>query len=135
VKTAALKSEGRPLRFLIAGALNTAFGLGLYPLLLFVFPLFQTHYMVGLLIAQAICLCFAFMTYKIGVFRSRGNLAREFAAFSTYYLFNYAVNWGALPLLVEAGGLSPTLAQFGFSLLLMIGSWFWHSRITFKQGI
>jgi len=31
--------------------------------------------------------------------------------------------------------LSPIAAQMGFSLLLIAGSWFWHSRVTFKDRL
>ena len=124
----------RPLRFVLAGAANTAFGLTIYPLLLWSVPAFHTHYLIALGVAQAISLCFAFATYKIGVFRTRGNLAREFGAFSGFYLFNYAANWVALPLLVELGGVPPIIAQLGFTALLILGSWFWHSRVTFRSA-
>jgi putative flippase GtrA len=124
----------RPLRFMLAGAANTAFGLAIYPLLLWSVPAFHTHYLIALGVAQAISLCFAFATYKIGVFRTRGNVAREFGTFSSFYLFNYAANWAALPLLVELGGVPPILAQLGFTALLILGSWFWHSRVTFRSA-
>lgn len=124
----------RPLRFLIAGAANTAFGLAIYPLLLWSVPALHTHYMIALGVAQAVSLCFAFTTYKLGVFRTRGNIAREFGTFSGFYLINYAANWLALPLLVEIGGLSPIVAQFGFTLVLIVGSYFWHSRLTFRPA-
>ena len=124
----------RPLRFLAAGAANTAFGLAIYPLLLWSTPLLRTHYLLALGIAQAVSLCFAFATYKIGVFRTHGNLAREFGAFSSFYLFNYAANWAALPLLVELAGVPPVLAQLGFTALLIVGSYFWHSRVSFAGG-
>lgn len=52
----------RPLRFAAAGAVNTVFGLGIYPLLLWAVPAFQTHYLLALGIAQAVSLCFAFTT-------------------------------------------------------------------------
>jgi len=68
------------------------------------------------------------------VFRTRGNIAREFGTFSSFYLFNYAANWAALPLLVELGGVPPILAQLGFTALLVLGSWFWHSRVTFRSA-
>ena len=123
----------RPLRFLVAGGLNTLVGLAFYPLLLWSVPILHTHYMIALGISQAICLCFAFIIYKLGVFRTRGNLAREFAKFASFYLINYALNWLALPLLVEAGGVPPIIAQVGFSLLVMVGSYFWHSRLTFRE--
>jgi putative flippase GtrA len=124
----------RPLRFLLAGAANTAFGLALYPLLLWSVPAFHTHYLIALGAAQAVSLCFAFATYKIGVFRTRGNVAREFGTFSSFYLFNYAANWAALPLLVELGRIPPIVAQLGFTALLIVGSWFWHSRVTFRSA-
>lgn len=124
----------RPLRFLLAGAANTAFGLAIYPLLLWSVPVFHRHYLIALGIAQAVSLCFAFATYKLGVFRTRGNVAREFGAFSSFYLFNYAANWAALPLLVELGGVPPLVAQLAFTAALILGSWFWHNRITFRSA-
>lgn len=122
----------RPLRFLVAGGVNTAVGLAFYPLLLWAVPLLRTHYLIALLIAQGCCLCFAYATYKFGVFHTRGNVLREFATFSSYYLFNYAANWAALPVAVELVGIHPVLAQTGFTVLLVIGSWFWHNHVTFR---
>jgi len=132
---AGIAGDGRrPLRFLVAGAANPVFGLGIYPLLLWSFAALQHHYMLALGIAQAVSLCFAFATYKLGVFRTRGNLAREFGTFSSFYLFNYAANWAALPLLVEVAGLPPILAQLGFTAILIVGSYFWHSHVTFRPA-
>lgn len=130
--TVAALPGGRPLRFLVAGAANTAFGLAIYPALLWSVPAFAMHYMIALGVAQVVSLCFAFATYKLGVFRTRGNIAREFGAFSGFYLFNYAANWAALPLLVELAGIPPVIAQLGFAIVLISTSWFWHSRVTFR---
>lgn len=123
----------RPLRFLLAAAANTAFGLAIYPLLLWAVPLLQTHYMVALGIAQAVSVSFAYCTYKLGVFRTKGRVLSEFSLFSGFYLFNYVLNWLALPLLVEWGGADPVIAQLGFTLLVMVTSWFWHSKVTFRR--
>jgi putative flippase GtrA len=130
----ASKRGGRPLRFAIAGAINTAFGLAIYPLLLYTVPFFRTHYLIALAIAQGTSLAFAFTTYKLGVFKTRKNIVREFSTFSQFYLINYIVNWLALPLLVEAFHVRPVIGQLGFSAILMIGSYFWHSRLTFKPA-
>jgi putative flippase GtrA len=127
-------AQRRPLRFLMAGAANTAFGLAIYPALLWSVPAFRTHYLVALGIAQAVSLCFAFTTYKLGVFRTRGNILREFATFASFYLFNYAANWVALPALVELAQVPPVIAQLGFTVALIAGSWFWHSRVTFRTS-
>lgn len=123
----------RPLRMLAAGAVNTAFGLGIYPLILIVVPMARAHYMLALCAAQAVSVGFAFTTYKLGVFAGNGNIAREFGAFSGFYLFSAALNWALLPLLVEIAQLPPIPAQIGLGLLLMCGSWFWHDRVTFRQ--
>jgi putative flippase GtrA len=122
----------RPIRFLLAGGLNTVVGLSAYPILLWISPWFEKHYMFALAIAQPLCLIFAFTTYKVGVFRSRNNIISEFWKFCSYYAINYAANWIALPLLVEIGHIHPVIAQFAFAICLMIGSYFWHSNITFK---
>lgn len=122
----------RTVKFAIAAGINTAFGLTIYPLLLWTFDDLRRHYMVALAIAQVTSLIFAFFVYKIGVFRTRANLINEFSKFSSFYLINYAANWIILPLLVEIGGISPIISQFGFAFVLMTGSWFWHSNITFS---
>lgn len=124
--------QERPLRFLVAGGINTVLGLSFYPALLWAVPLMRAHYMVALGIAQVVCLCFAFTLHKFAVFRTRGHVWREFAHFASFYLFNYAVNWAALPLLVEGAAIPPAIAQTGFTLALIIGSYFWHSRVTFR---
>ncbi|AZI35459.1 hypothetical protein NT2_09_00510 [Caenibius tardaugens NBRC 16725] len=124
--------QERPLRFLVAGGINTVLGLSFYPVLLWAVPLMRAHYMVALGIAQVVCLCFAFTLHKFAVFRTRGHIVREFAHFASFYLFNYAVNWAALPLLVEGAAIPPAIAQTGFTLALIVGSYFWHSRVTFR---
>lgn len=131
---ALVTSGERPLRFLIAGAANTLLGLTFYPLLIWAAPVFHRHYMVALALAQAVCLCFAYATYKFGVFRTQGNVAREFGAFSTFYLLIYLANWAALPLLVEVGGVPPAIAQVGFNIVTVAGSYIWHSRVTFRTS-
>ncbi|MFC7536715.1 GtrA family protein [Sphingomonas sp. GCM10030256] len=132
-KPSALSIGGRPVRYLAAAVLNTGFGLAIYPLLLWSSAWLTEHYMVALVIAQAVSLLFAFTTYRLGVFRASGDTARQFGLFSSFYLFNYVANWAALPLLVEVGGISPIVAQLGFALVLMVGSYFWHSRVTFRN--
>lgn len=127
-------AAGRPLRFVLGGAVNTAVGFALYPALLWSVPWLHKHYMVALGIAQVVCLCLAFAIYKLGVFRTQGNILREFAAFSSFYLVNYAANWAALPALVEIGKVPPVVAQLGFNAVVIVGSYFWHSRVTFRSG-
>ena len=124
----------KSFRFLIAGVINTVVGLAAYPVLLWITPYFRVHYLVALSIAQVSCLIFAFIVYKIGVFRTRGSIAAEFLKFSSFYAMNYAANWIFLPVSVEVFNLPPVLAQLSFTALIIVGSYFWHSRITFRSG-
>jgi putative flippase GtrA len=124
-------SARRPFRYLVAAGFNTAFGLAIYPLLLWLFPWLRVHYMVGLLIAQGMSLAFAYSSYKLGVFRTRGGYAREITAFLSFYGVNYVANWIALPALVEFAHIPPIIAQLMFSAVIMASSYFWHSKVTF----
>ena len=127
--------RGNNRRFLIAGAINTAFGLAIYPLLLFSSIDLRRHYFVALLIAQAISLVFAFCVHKLFVFRSDGRIIREFFTFASFYLSIYAINWLTLPLLVELAGIAPVAAQTGFSIIVVVGSYFFHHKVTFAAPI
>lgn len=123
----------RPIRFLIAGAINTALGLAIYPFLLWAFTGLRTHYLFALGIAQIIGVTFAYANYRIGVFQAKGKIGREFALFLSFYALIYVVNWIALPVLVEFGNIRPDVAQVGFNLIAMLAGYFWHSRVTFNQ--
>ncbi len=129
-----LAASGRPLRFLLAGGVNTLFGLAIYPALLWSSPALHDRYMLGLGLAQTLSLVFAFTTYKLTVFRTRGGAAGEFSRFLPFYLLHYAANWLALPLLVSGPGVDPVVAQFAFSVVLIASSWLWHSRVTFRPA-
>ncbi|HEU0044473.1 GtrA family protein [Sphingomonas sp.] len=124
----------RPLRFLVVGGINTVVGIATFPALQWAFPPLVRHYMAALLIAQAVSLLFAYTTQKLLVFRTRGGGLAEFAKFCSFYLGIYALNWAALPLLVEVVGLKPWVAQVGFVVATVIGSWFFHSRLTFRSA-
>jgi len=126
--------NGKQIRFVVAGGVNTLFGLATYPLLLWASSTLHTHYMLGLVIAQALSLCFAFTIYKFTVFRTRHGSMGEFSRFLPFYLVNYAVNWLALPLIVGVARIDPIIAQVAFSIILVFGSYFWHSRITFRTS-
>ncbi len=125
-------AASRPARFVFAGMLNTGFGLAIYPLLLWSLPVLRTHYLGALMIAQAVSILFAYSTYKLSVFRTRANVAREFGMFSSFYVIASVINWAALPFAVEVLHIAPIPAQLGFSFILMVASYFWHSRITFR---
>jgi len=124
---------GRPVRYVLAGALNTIVGFAAYPGLLWASSWFRHHYLLALLVVQVSCVCFAFTTYKVGVFKSRGNLIGDFVRFTSYYATIFAVNWVVLPFFVEVVGIKPIITQTVFNLFVVVFGYFWHSNITFKS--
>lgn len=121
------------VRFLVAGAFNTALGLGVYPALYFLMTPLRLHYLTILAISQVVCVTFAFLTNKFLVFRTSGNYLREYGKFITFHLSYFLVNLAVLPALVEFAGMNPVWAQTLFAVLVIVSSYFWHSRITFDS--
>lgn len=121
------------VRFLLAGALNTAIGLAVYPALYFLAAPLRLHYLTILVISQVVCVTVAFLTNKFLVFRTSGNYLRESGKFVLFHLSYFLVNLAALPALVEFAGMNPVWAQTLFAVLVIVTSYFWHSRITFSS--
>lgn len=127
-----VKSHETKARFLLVGALNTAVGLCVFPLLFFLLRPERSQYLYILAISYLICISFSFITNKSLVFRTFGNYTTEFGKFLIFHLFNFLLNLAFLPLLVEVVGIDPVWAQTLFTLLVILTSYFWHSCITFK---
>lgn len=125
--------RGARLRYLVAGGLNTLVGNAIYPFLVWSSGWFAKRYMIALVVAQAASLVFAYGNYKLTVFRTRGNVAREFAKFSAFYLPLFALNYATLPFLVEVMRVDRILAQVGFGALVVVASYVWNRRVTFRR--
>ena len=139
------------IRYLIAGGLNTVFGLSIYPILSWVITDNQLQrlvsflggtnfivilklvplYLIILTISYILSVTFAYITTKLIVFRTHGNYIKEFVKFSTFHLFVFGVNLFILPALVEWGNIRPIYAQPLFTIIIIIAGYIWHRRITF----
>lgn len=129
---AALDKHQVKVRFVLAGGLNTLVGLGVFPLLYLMLADHHFHYMVILCMSQVLCISFAYLTNKFLVFRTRGNYVAEFTKFVIFHLSYFVANLAALPLMVNGLKLSPIIAQSIFAIMVIVSSYFWHSRITFS---
>lgn len=123
----------KKLRFLIAGGLNTVIGLSVYPILYYFLEPLGVGYIQVLLLAQIICITFSFISNKYFVFKTKGNIKKEYAKFFMFYGLYLVLNLICLPFLVEAIQISPIISQTFFSIAIIISSYFWHNFITFKQ--
>lgn len=124
----------KKLRFLIAGGVNTLVGLSVYPALYFLLSPLGAGYIQVLFLAQIICITFSFMSNKYFVFKTKGNLKKEYAKFFMFYAIYLALNLICLPIMVEGLKMSPVIAQTLFSIAIVVSSYFWHNFITFKQA-
>jgi len=126
--------HGKKIRFLIAGMVNTAVGLAVYPILYLVFEPMGMGYIQVLIIAQVLCISFSFVSNKYFVFKTKGNLRKEYLKFFAFHGFYFALNLVCLPILVEAFKINPIVSQTGFAIAVIVTSYFWHNSVTFKSA-
>jgi putative flippase GtrA len=119
------------LRFLVAGGVNTALGLTLFPFLYLVLRPLRIHYVYLLVASGVICVLFSFLTNKLFVFRTHGNWLRELFRFVMFHLSQIALSLAGVPFLVEFTGVSPIVAQPPFAILVILTSYFWHKHVSF----
>ena len=119
-------------RFLFAGGLNTASGLFLYPILQTLIGPFGVNYMVTLVVCNFAAILQAYALGRWFVFNSRQKPFLEFVFFSAFQWAYFALNLALLPAIVSLWKLDPRIAQFGISLVAMVFSYFWQSRVVFK---
>lgn len=123
--------NGLKLKFILAGVLNTCFGLAVFPALFFLLGSDEIHYLAVLALSNVLSVTFAFITNKYFVFRTEGNLGLEYSKFVVFHLAHFVINMVTLPTLVHLSGLHPVLAQTAFAIAVIITSYLWHSRVTF----
>lgn len=127
-----------PVRFVLTGAWNTGFGYGAYIGAYFLtrgVPVPEiVHYTGALVLANCLAIPQAFLAYKYVVYRTRGNVLREFPRFLVSYAVLVGINLAALPLLVHLSGYGAILAQGIFVSLAAVLAWFLHGRFSFRAA-
>lgn len=121
------------VRFVLAGGLNTLFGLAAFPALYYLLKSLDLHYLVILSISHILSVTFAFLMNKFLVFKTVGNAGKEYARFISFHAAHLGFNMAVLPAIVHLTDLSPVVSQIIFAFAVIISSYFWHSRITFSS--
>ena len=117
--------------FLAVGATNTVVGYLSFAAILLL--LGQRLYLVALVSAYVISVLIAFVLYRSLVFRVRGHVLRDLWRFVTVYLLALAINFVALPVLVELAHLQVLLAQALIVLITSVMSWVGHKHYSFRR--
>lgn len=115
------------IRFLIIGAMNTAFAYGLYSLFIFL----GCHYTLAVFLSTVIGICFSFKTLGAFVFNNPDN--RLIFKFFTVYGVCYVVNVGILRLLTATGMKNLYAAGLISSFLVAMVSFFLNKFIVFRK--
>lgn len=128
-------SQKEKIRFLAVGGVNTLFGLGLYPFLYFMLgsengPL---GYLQLLVVSQIICVSISYFGNKYLVFRVKKLSVSEYGRFWLYHIIIILINLLALPLIVRGFSVNPMIGQTLFSIIVIVTSYMWHSKITFTR--
>lgn len=121
------------IRFLLAGGVNTLFGLGCFPVLYIFLKDLNFHYLSVLILSQLACIVFSYITNKFFVFQTSKNYIKEFAKFASFYLILSIVNILYLPIMVIFINMTPIFSQLLFSVIIILSSYFWHKHISFKK--
>ena len=120
------------VRYLMAGGWNTVFGYGVYVWLLWLFQP-QVHYMVIAVATNVLAITMAYATHKLFVFRTQGNVLREYLRFYGVYGVTAVLGLVALPLCVEGLGMSPYVAPLLILGVTVVVSYFGHKHFSFKS--
>lgn len=119
------------VRYLIAGGWNTVFGYGVYAGLLYLFQP-KVHYMVIAVAGNVLAITMAYATHKLFVFRTKGNVLREYVRFYGVYGVTAVLGLAALPFCVEVLGMSPYVAPLLIMGVTMAVSYLGHKHFSFK---
>jgi putative flippase GtrA len=92
-----IRPDGRFLRFLLVGGVNTAFGYGCFVACLWL----GMHYALAAAVATALGVLFNYKSTGTFVFRNRGN--RRLPRFFAVYVVVYIANVSALALMLRVG--------------------------------
>jgi putative flippase GtrA len=121
-------------RYLIAGGWNTVFGYSL-GVILFLLLTDSVHTAFIAFICNLISMAMSFITYKLFVFRTKGNWIKEYFKACLVYgnvaIISIVVIW----ILVDLVGLNIWISQALAILVTVVISYFGHEKFTFKARV
>jgi putative flippase GtrA len=120
------------LRFLAAGAYNTAFGYATFVVLYMLLNPRVNYLIVGVL-AYVVSVVSAFAVHRWLVFRATDSIAASFLRFNLSQSAVLGFGMVALYLFVQIGHLNPLMAQALVVGLSVIIAFVLHSRFSFRS--
>ncbi|MFA5241769.1 MAG: GtrA family protein [Sulfuricella sp.] len=121
----------KKIRYIAVGVWNTVFS---YVAFVFLYYLTNSwlHYMLILVLSQVVGLTNAYICYKLLVFKTKGNIVREYLRFYIVYGTTFIVNLVLIAIFVEALGINPVISQGVIAIIVVTMAYFGHSRFSFN---
>lgn len=121
------KIDSQFIRFVFVGVLNTAFGFGVYCLMLFI----GVPYWWATLISQILGVMFNFKTTGVLVFKNHNN--RLFFRFAICYVLAYFLNVGIIALFTHYSTINQYISGFIATLFVALFSFIFQKFIVFRK--
>lgn len=125
------EGRGQLSRYVVTGVWNSAFGYGVFVLLLAAFSS-RVHYLVLAVLSNVLAISNAYIVHKLFVFQTKGNYLREYLR---YYVVYGASALGGLALLAGLAsglGVNVYLAQAAVLGLQALLTFAGHQRFSFS---
>ncbi len=134
----------RILRYLMVGGWNTLFGIAVYTALFGIFSNWlgleimvgekDYLYLVLAVPSNILAITNAYICYKIFVFRTRGNIIREYFRCYLVYGTSMLLGMGGLYVLVTWLKFNPVIANILLTGITVVISYFGHKFFSFRKG-
>ncbi|MDD5208243.1 MAG: GtrA family protein [Elusimicrobiales bacterium] len=121
----------RAARYLAVGGWNTLFGMAVYALL-YERLHHRVNYLVLLVPANILAITNTYICYKLFVFKTSGNVLREYLKFYVVYGGTALLGFGLMFILVDGFGLHPVPAQVCCVPITIVLSYFSHRDYSFR---
>lgn len=130
--------KNRAFAFLVVGGINTGIGFVWFILFSVLFrqvaPGEAWTVFAVITCAQITSTISAFFLYRRLVFRVSGHIWLDFWRFQLVYLTSFLLNLLVVPPLKLWLGWDEIVAQFAFTFVIAVISWFGHSQFSFRRS-
>jgi putative flippase GtrA len=131
IVTNASPENKKKVRYLAVGFWNTVFSYAAFVVLYYLTHA-HLHYMLILVLSQIVGLTNAYICYKLLVFKTKGNIVREYLRFYVVYGTTFIVNLVLIAFFVELLGINPVISQGIIAVVVVTMAYFGHSRFSFN---
>lgn len=122
------------IRFILMGGFNVAAAYAVF-FVLFLWLGHSTSHLILVMVAHVIGTTISYTTFKCCVFRTKGNILREYAKSWVVSLVNLVMNLALIYILVDVYDLRVLPSQAFILLVIAFLSYMGHKHYSFKSAV